>query len=39
MARNWAAALFDRCSWMKAVVIASTTMAAITTAARTSPRK
>ena len=39
MARSRAAASFDRCSWMKAVVIASTTIVAITTAARTSPRK
>ena len=39
MARSRAAASFDRCSWMKAVVIARTTMAAMTTAARTSPRK
>ena len=39
MARSRAAASFDRCSWTKAVVIASTTIAAITMAARTSPRK
>lgn len=38
MARSRAAASFDRRSWMKAVVIASTTIAAITTAARTSPK-
>ena len=39
IARSRAAASFERCSWMNAVVIASTTMVAITMAARTSPRK
>jgi hypothetical protein len=39
MARSRAAASFERCSCTKAVVIARTTMAAMTTAARTSPRK
>src|SRR5713226_3113651 len=39
MARSWAAASFDRCSWTKAVVIARITITAITMAARTSPKK
>ena len=39
MARSRAAASLERCSWMKAVVIARRTIAAMTTAARISPRK
>ena len=36
---NGAAASLERCSWMKAVPIASITITAITIAARMSPRK
>jgi hypothetical protein len=39
MARNFAAASLERCSWTKAVVMARMTMIAITIAARMSPRK
>jgi hypothetical protein len=39
MARSFAAASLERCSWMNAVVIARITMTPMTIAARMSPRK